>query len=43
LSAEILAATGWQPGDQLLWTQMDDQTWQLSKTLLPLVPPPPAV
>ena len=29
---EMLAITGWQLGDELTWTQLDDQTWQLSKT-----------
>jgi hypothetical protein len=40
LSAEMLAATGWQPGDQLLWTQTGDQEWQLSKTSQTSQPPP---
>jgi hypothetical protein len=29
---EMLALTGWQIGEDLTWTQLDDQTWQLSKT-----------
>jgi hypothetical protein len=29
---EMLAITGWQIGEKLTWTQLDDQTWQLSKT-----------
>jgi hypothetical protein len=29
---EMLALTGWQIGEELTWTQLDDQTWQLSKT-----------
>ena len=29
---EMLAITGWQIGEELTWTQLDDQTWQLSKT-----------
>ena len=29
---EMLAQTGWQIGEELTWTQLDDQTWQLSKT-----------
>jgi hypothetical protein len=29
---EMLAITGWQLGDKLTWTQLDDQIWQLSKT-----------
>ena len=29
---EMLAITGWQIGEELTWTQLDDQKWQLSKT-----------
>jgi hypothetical protein len=29
---EMLAQTGWQIGEELTWTQLDDQIWQLSKT-----------
>jgi hypothetical protein len=36
LSAEILATAGWQPGDQLLWTDLGDQQWQLTKLNQPL-------
>jgi hypothetical protein len=32
LSAEMLAATGWQPGDQLIWTQTGDQEWTLTRS-----------
>lgn len=39
---EMLAITGWQPGDELTWTQLDDQTWQLSKTSQ-TSPSPPVV
>jgi hypothetical protein len=37
---EILAQTGWQIGDELTWTQLDDQTWQLSKTSQTAPSPP---
>jgi hypothetical protein len=37
---EMLAQTGWQIGDELTWTQLDDQTWQLSKTSLTSPSPP---
>jgi len=37
---EMLAITGWQLGDELTWTQLDDQTWQLSKTSQKLPSPP---
>ena len=39
---EMLAITGWQIGEELTWTQLDDQTWQLSKTSL-TSPSPPVV
>ena len=29
---EMLAQAGWQIGDELTWTQLDDQSWKLSKT-----------
>ena len=32
LSDEMLAQTGWQPGDQLLWTQTGDQQWTLTRS-----------
>lgn len=32
LSDEMLAQTGWQPGDQLLWTQTGDQEWTLTRS-----------
>lgn len=28
---EMLATAGWQPGDVLVWTDLGDHTWQLSK------------
>lgn len=31
LPPEVLAETGWQPGDELTWTDLGDQQWQLSK------------
>jgi FlaG/FlaF family flagellin (archaellin) len=37
---EMLAITGWQIGEELTWTQLDDQTWQLSKTSKTLQSPP---
>jgi hypothetical protein len=37
---EMLALTGWQIGEELTWTQLDDQTWQLSKTSKTLQSPP---
>jgi hypothetical protein len=37
---EMLAVTGWQLGDELTWTQLDDQTWQLSKTSMTSQSPP---
>ena len=39
---EMLAQTGWQIGDELTWTQLDDQTWQLSKTSQTSPSPPVA-
>lgn len=32
LSDEMLAQTGWQPGEQLLWTQTGDQQWTLTRS-----------
>ena len=39
---EMLAITGWEIGEELTWTQLDDQTWQLSKTSK-TSPSPPVV
>jgi hypothetical protein len=39
---EMLAITGWQIGEELTWTQLDDRTWQLSKTSQ-TSPSPPVV
>ena len=30
LPPEVLAETGWQPGDVLTWTDLGNQQWQLS-------------
>jgi hypothetical protein len=32
LPPEVLAETGWQAGDVLIWTDLGDQQWQLTKS-----------
>ena len=31
LNDEILASTGWQEGDELLWTDLGNGSWSLTK------------